>query len=69
MMARKCDRCHAAIPDDVPQGAVHIHDIGFWINDYTGQYCESRHYTEGDFCDDCSKDFLAFLNKYKEGSQ
>ena len=61
MMERRCDRCRTPIPDDVAEGTVRLVALEFTLNDFTGHYCSNEHYRDGDLCDVCARDFLAWL--------
>lgn len=63
MMERKCDRCHAPIPDNIDPGNVRIVGLEFILNDYRGQTCGNVHYCEGDLCNGCAKAFLEWLHE------
>ena len=64
MIERRCDRCRAILPDNVPEGTIRICGLGCYINDYTGPSCTTSHYTEGDLCDNCAREFMAWLEEH-----
>ena len=62
MMERRCDRCHALIPDNEYPDFLRIMGMEFTLNDY-GNVRGNVHFRKyGDLCKVCAKDFLEWIH-------